>query len=230
MEDHIDTSSLEERYRTVRDRIPSHVTLVAVSKMRTVEEIKALYDLGHRHFGENYPQELTHKKPLLPDDIAWHFIGHLQTNKVRMIAEFVHLVHAVDSERLLKETEKRAAACGRQVDVLLQAHIAREDSKYGLKIDALQHLAENWDPERWPHVRLRGVMGMASLTDDRDLIRSEFAKLAGLFQRLKASGDHTAFDTLSMGMSDDLELAIEEGSTLVRVGSAIFGPRPSKAT
>ncbi len=224
------TGTLAERYDAVRARIPAHVTLVAVSKTRSVEEIQALYDLGHRAFGENYPQELQRKYQELPKDIEWHFIGHLQTNKVKMIASFVHLVHAVDSERLLSEIGKRAAACGRTVDILLQAHIAREESKHGLQIDGLRELIRNWDAGSLPHVRLRGLMGMATLTDDEALIRSEFATLAGIFKAVKSDRKDPAFDTLSMGMSDDLGFAIAEGSTLVRVGSAIFGPRTSKAT
>lgn len=230
MPEALGTGTLAERYDAVRARIPAHVTLVAVSKTRSVEEIQALYDLGHRAFGENYPQELQRKQQELPQDIEWHFIGHLQTNKVKMIAAFVHLVHAVDSERLLKEIEKQATSAGRSVDILLQAHIAREESKHGLQIDALRKLAGNWDALSSPHVRLRGLMGMATLTDDEALIRSEFAALAGLFKAMKTDRKDLAFDTLSMGMSDDMQLAISEGSTLVRVGSAIFGPRPPKAT
>lgn len=214
-------------YASIRSQLPPHVTLVAVSKKRTVEEIRAFYDLGQRDFGENYPQELKDKQPLLPSDIRWHFIGHLQTNKVKFIAPFVHLVHAVDSERLLDELEKRAAAADRTIGVLLQLHIAEEESKYGMDEGTLHTMVQSWDPERWPHLELRGLMGMATFTEDELRITKEFATLATLFRTLReAHSDlHRTFDTLSMGMSSDVALAVAEGSTMVRIGTALFGER-----
>jgi pyridoxal phosphate enzyme (YggS family) len=220
-------STLAERYARIKASLPPQVTLVAVSKTRTVDEIRALYDLGHRDFGENYPQELREKQPQLPADIRWHFIGHLQTNKVKLIAPFVHWVHAVDSERLIDELEKRAAAAGRTIGILLQLHIAQEDTKHGFDERELDILVKRWDSARWPHLVLRGLMGMATLTDDEQRIRREFAGLGSTFRALKSLGSEhlTAFDTLSMGMSGDAQLAITEGSTLVRIGTALFGER-----
>lgn len=220
-------STLAERYASIRAQLPPHVTLVAVSKTRTVEEIRALYELGHRDFGENYPQELKDKQPQLPSDIRWHFIGHLQTNKVKFIAPFVHLVHAVDSERLLDELEKRASAAERNIGVLLQLHIAEEESKHGLSESALLALVETWDLERWPHLQLRGLMGMATFTDAEEQITKEFSTLATLFRSIReaqpARAEH--FTELSMGMSGDLGSAIAQGSTMVRIGTALFGER-----
>lgn len=220
-------STLAERYATIKSTLPPQVTLVAVSKTRTVEEIRALYDLGQRDFGENYPQELRDKQPQLPEDIRWHFIGHLQTNKVKYIAPFVHLVHAVDSERLLDELEKRAASAGRNIGVLLQLHIAQEETKHGLDEGELRGMIEAWDASRWPHLELKGLMGMASMTADQVQVQREFAGLSGLFKELSSSAsiDDKLFCELSMGMSGDAELAIEEGSTMVRIGTALFGER-----
>jgi len=221
-------SLLAERYAQVRASIPQHVKLIAVSKTRTVEDIMALYELGHRAFGENYPQELRDKQALLPEDIEWHFIGHLQTNKVKYIAPFVDLVHAVDGAKLLDELEKRAAAADRSIDALVQVHIAQEETKYGLDEQEARVLVTTWDRARWPHVQVRGLMGMSTNTDHRDLIRNEFAALGRLFRALRSENevDTERFTELSMGMSGDADLAIAEGSTMVRIGSAIFGERP----
>jgi pyridoxal phosphate enzyme (YggS family) len=227
MSDAVDTAALAERYAAVRAATPAHVTLVAVSKTRTVAEIQALYDLGHRDFGENYPQELRDKQPLLPDDIRWHFIGHLQRNKVKYIAPFVDLVHAADSEALLDELDKRAAAATRRIDVLLQLHIAQEESKHGLDEPALLRLLESRPAERWPHLRLRGLMGMATFTDDKAMVRGEFERLGRLYTALRNEQrvPPDVFSVLSMGMCGDLPEAIAAGSTMVRVGTAIFGER-----
>lgn len=219
---------LAARYQTVRSGIPAHVTLVAVSKTRSVEEVQALYELGHRAFGENYIQELCEKQSRLPADIEWHFIGHLQSNKVKQIAPFVHLIHGVDSIRLLDELDKRAAQVGRVLEVLLQVHIAQEDTKHGFSAEELLALVEA--PWRWQHVRIRGLMGMATNTDDEAVVGMEFAVLAALFQQLRDRSGGPALDTLSMGMSGDAPLAIAAGSTLVRIGTAIFGERPAKAS
>ena len=223
----MDHRQLADRYARVRAAIPEHVKLIAVSKTRTAEEILALYELGHRAFGENYPQELRDKQALLPADIEWHFIGHLQTNKVKYIAPFVHLVHAVDGDRLLDELEKRAASTDRSVGILVQLHIAQEETKHGLDEEEARALITNWDADRWSRLRLRGLMGMATNTDDRDQVRREFARLGSFFRSLRADTavDPGQFSELSMGMSGDAELAITEGSTMVRIGSAIFGER-----
>lgn len=219
--------SLAERYTTVRSGIPGHVTLVAVSKTRSAAEVQALYDLGHRHFGENYPQELREKQPALPVDIAWHFIGHLQRSNVKHIVPFVHLIHGVDSDKLLDEIEKRAVVAGRTVDVLLQVHIAQEETKHGLTPDELRAAVRAWNWDRWPHVRVRGLMGMATNTDDRGQVKAEFEQLHALWGEIRATGVFQAdrFTELSMGMSGDADLAIAAGSTLVRIGTAIFGAR-----
>lgn len=228
----VDMEALSARYERVRSGIPAHVKLVAVSKTRSVAEIRALYDLGHRAFGENYPQELREKQPQLPADIEWHFIGHLQSNKVKYIAPFVDMVHSVDGVKLLDELEKRAAQAGRVIDVLLQVHIAEEESKHGLDEHELRSLLKGWESGKWVHLRPRGLMGMATLTEDRTKVAGEFRGLANLYRALVAeNGPVTSrFDTLSMGMSDDAQIAIDAGSTLVRIGTALFGPRPTKAT
>lgn len=217
-----DRAALAERYHKVRSEIPPGVTLVAVSKTRSVEEIQALYELGHRAFGENYPQELREKQPLLPADIEWHFIGHLQTNKVKYIVPFVHLVHGVDSPKLLDELDRRAMQHKRLLDVLLQVHIATEDTKHGFAEEEVLALAEaGWT---WPNLRVRGLMGMASNTPDRTQVRREFDRLRALFDQLghRFGPD---LDTLSMGMSTDTPEALAAGTTLLRIGTAIFGER-----
>ncbi len=223
----IDTAGLEQRYNAVKTSLPSNVKLIAVSKTRTVEEIQALYDLGHRAFGENYPQELRDKQALLPADIEWHFIGHLQSNKVKYIAPFVHLVHAVDGEKLLNEIHKRANSSERTIDVLLQIHIAREETKHGLNTEELDLLFKNDLASKWPNVRIRGLMGMATNTEDERIVSNEFAELATLFHAIRKSHelDPKVFSELSMGMSGDAQLAIANGSTMVRIGTAIFGER-----
>ncbi len=204
------------------------VTLVAVSKTKPVEDIQALYDLGHRDFGENYVQELVDKQAALPEDIHWHFIGHLQSNKVKYIAPFVHMIHGVDSMKLLQTIHRQGVAKNRVIKVLLQVHIAQEETKFGLDRDELFAILR--DPvmeNEMDHVRICGLMGMASFTEDQEKVRQEFRQLKSLFDEVKEQffyhDDH--FNTLSMGMSGDYALAIEEGSTMVRIGSLIFGSR-----
>ena len=214
--------TLAERYHAVKAGLRPGVTLVAVSKTRTVDEIRALYDLGQRDFGENYPQELREKAPLLPGDIRWHFIGHLQRSAGTHVVPVVHLIHGVDSARLAEEIDKRAAAVGRTINILLQVHIAQEETKHGLSPDELHEAMRSWPWAVWTHLRVRGLMGMASNTDDRDRVRGEFEGLKRLFD---AVGSPATFDTLSMGMSGDAGLAQAAGSTLVRIGTALFGPR-----
>ena len=195
------------------------VTLVAVSKTRPAEDIRVLYDLGHRDFGENYVQELLGKQGALPEDIRWHFIGHLQTNKVRQIAGFVHLIHGVDSVKLLQEINKQGQKLNRRVGCLLQVHIAQEETKFGFDAAELRQLADQLSS--FPYAHVKSLMGRATNTDNETQIRTEFAQLRELAGIIP-------FDNapiLSMGMSNDYAIAIEEGSTLVRIGSLLFGSR-----
>lgn len=217
-----------EAYQDIKKELDSKgVTLVAVSKTKPVNDIHTLYDLGQRDFGENYVQELVEKQKQLPGDIRWHFIGHLQRNKVKEIATFVHLVHGVDSRRLLVEINKQAARYNRTIPVLLQLHIAREETKFGLDENELEEIMK--DLPGLNNVAVKGLMGMASLTDDRQIIRKEFQYLKSLYDRFSSPAEpgrrHLAFTTLSMGMSNDYPLAIEEGSNMVRLGSLLFGAR-----
>ncbi len=205
------------------------VELVAVSKTKPVEDIKALYDLGQRDFGENYVQELVEKHAALPEDIRWHYIGHLQTNKVKYIAGFVHLIHAVDSFKLLSEINRQAEKHGRIIDVLLQMHIASEETKFGMDVTDRVEFMQFYEAQRQQlkHVRVRGLMGMASFTNDEKTVRREFKTLHDCFLAMKQSDFlfSDVFDTCSMGMSGDYQLAIEEGSNMVRIGSLLFGAR-----
>jgi len=196
------------------------VTLVAVSKTKPIEDIQLLYEAGQRDFGENYVQELCDKQAKLPTDIRWHFIGHLQSNKVKYIAPFVHLIHGLDSESLLKEIDKQARKNNRVIDCLLQMHIAQEETKYGLDATELTELFPQLPS--YPNAHVVGLMGMASFSEDKNLVRSEFNTLAQTFQTLQTF--QTA-QTLSMGMSGDYPIAIEAGSNMVRIGSLLFGAR-----
>ncbi|HWR32717.1 MAG TPA: YggS family pyridoxal phosphate-dependent enzyme [Chitinophagaceae bacterium] len=202
------------------------VTLVAVSKTKPVEDILELYNLGHRDFGENYVQEMVEKAKQLPPDIRWHFIGHLQTNKVKLIAPYVQLIHGVDSLKLLKEINKEAEKSGKIINCLLQVYIAREETKFGMDEEELNDLVSRESTDRMRNIRIRGLMGMASFTDETDRIRQEFHYLKGLFDVHKSfSIQYNDFDILSMGMSGDYRIAIEEGCNMVRIGSLIFGER-----
>lgn len=204
------------------------VTLVAVSKLKPVEDIMALYSAGHRDFGENYVQELIDKEGRLPKDIRWHFIGHLQSNKVKYIAPFVHLVHGVDSLKLLEEINKQGRKAGRRIGCLLQVHIAKEETKFGLNEEELDQALNKLqaDPTLFDHVEVQGLMGMASFSDDEQVVRSEFRQLKALFDRhISIDLPCIRFRILSMGMSGDYRMAIEEGSNLVRIGSLLFGAR-----
>jgi len=210
-----------QAYTRLKEQFASQgVTLVAVSKTKPIEDIQALYDAGQRDFGENYVQELVDKQPQLPSDIRWHFIGHLQSNKVKYIAPFVHLIHGVDSESLLKEIDKQARKNNRVIDCLLQMHIAQEETKYGLDATELTELFPKLP--NYPNAHVVGLMGMASFSEDKNLVRSEFNTLAQTFQTLQTF--QTA-QTLSMGMSGDYPIAIEAGSNMVRIGSLLFGAR-----
>lgn len=207
----------------VKDLSRKNITLVAVSKTKPVEAIQELYDLGQRDFGENYVQELVDKQSKLPSDIRWHFIGHLQTNKVKYIAPFVHLIHGVDSYKLLKEINKQGQKQTRIIDVLLQVHIAQEETKFGLDDKELDDAITSYSADQLSNVRIRGLMGMASFSDDQAIVRREFQNLQSLFNKYKSM--MPSFAILSMGMSSDYQLAIEEGSTMVRIGSLLFGVR-----
>ncbi|SNV36021.1 Predicted enzyme with a TIM-barrel fold [Chryseobacterium taklimakanense] len=214
--------SLKEQYEEVLQQLPSHIQLVAVSKTHPVEKIQQVYDFGQRVFGENKVQELVEKAPLLPNDIQWHLIGHLQRNKVKYIAEFVDTVQSVDSEKLLDEINRQAKKCNRKIKVLLQVKIAEEDTKFGLEVSETKELFLKWLQGNFPNVEITGLMGMATFTDNEAQIRREFSFLKRLFDQL--SLQHR-LQTLSMGMSGDFPIAIDCGANSVRVGSAIFGER-----
>ena len=217
-----------ETLRGLLDFLNSHgAKLIAVSKTKTPSEILEVYEAGHKIFGENKAQELVEKHKALPPDIEWHMIGHLQTNKVKYIAPFVSYIHSVDSLKLLREINKHAAKCNRVIDCLLQIHIAREESKFGFIFEELKSLLKEGEFPGFSNMRIVGLMGMATLTDDHELIRGEFHMLADHFINLKSDvfKEKNEFREISMGMSGDYRIAIEEGSTMVRIGSLIFGPR-----
>ena len=220
---------LKENYWQIVKEVQSvNSAIVAVSKTKPIEAIRELYQLGQRDFGENYVQELTEKQAQLPGDIRWHFIGHLQTNKVKYIAPFVHLVHGVDSLKLLKEINKQAEKNNRVIQVLLQVHIAQEETKFGFDEAEIGEFFTTQSPE-WQalkHVRITGLMGMASFSDDAELVRKEFRYLKGIFDRYaNLQTVNCKLQTLSMGMSNDYKIALEEGSNMVRIGSLLFGSR-----
>ena len=215
------------KLREVRNRLPEGVRLVAISKFHPAEYIMAAYEEGQRVFGESHEQELRQKVETLPKDIEWHFIGHLQTNKVKYIAPYISMIEAVDSLRLLREIDKQAERCGRVIDCLLELHIAEEATKYGLSLDACRQLLADGEWRTLRHVRIRGLMMMASFTEDTAQIRHEMTTAADFFDEIKASwfADDDAFSERSWGMSDDYPIAVECRSTMVRIGTTIFGPR-----
>jgi hypothetical protein len=214
-----------EKIQSFRADLPAEVELVAVSKTKPVEMLKAAYEVGQRHFGENRVQEMAEKYEQLPKDIKWHMVGHVQSNKIKYMAPFVHLVHGMDKPKRLKELNKEAAKNDRQIDCLLQIHIAQEESKFGFDYQEARSLLAQDPAERYPHLRIRGLMGMATLTDDQDQVRREFAGLAAFFREQQSAGHLAVFDILSMGMSGDFQIAIEEGANMIRIGSTLFGPR-----
>ena len=214
--------SIQENYHKIKAQIPENVELVAVSKFHPVEKIKEVYDCGQKVFGENKVQELLTKVNELPADIQWHLIGHLQTNKVKYIAPFIDTIQSVDSEKLLLEINKEAAKNNRIIKVLLQVKIAEEETKYGLEISEAKEIFSNYLEQKYPNIEILGLMGMATFTDNKNQVKSEFLVLKSLFDELST---FKKLETLSMGMSDDFALAIECGSTSVRIGSAIFGVR-----
>jgi len=210
----------KEKYQQINEELRlSNITLVAVSKTKPVEDILELYDLGHRDFGENYVQELVEKAERLPKDIRWHFIGHLQSNKIKLITPFIYLIHGVDSFKLLKEIDKQAEKNKRIIDCLLQVHIAQEETKFGFDENELLAL----DIGQFANVKIKGLMGMASLTENVNKIRTEFKHLKTIYDKLSALTPQLSI--LSMGMSADYKIAIEEGSNMVRIGSLLFGDR-----
>jgi pyridoxal phosphate enzyme (YggS family) len=223
---------MEEKYHEIIKELQrKNVCLVAVSKLQSVGDIKKLYDLGQRDFGENYVQELVDKQGQLPQDIRWHFIGHLQSNKVKYIAPFVHLIQGVDSLKLLNEINKQAKKAGRIIHCLLQIHIAQEETKFGLneaELDEIMNELQN-NTNNYRNIFIQGLMGMASFSDDIEKVRSEMKMLKSLFDKYKPlSTVNCQLSTLSIGMSGDYKLAIEEGSNMVRIGSLLFGARTAK--
>lgn len=218
---------IKENLNIVRATVPSNVTLIAVSKTKPVSDLQEAYDAGQRIFGENKALEMRDKHQTLPSDIQWHFIGHLQTNKIKYIAPFVTLIHAIDSLSLLEAVNKEAAKNDRIIDCLLQFHIAQEETKFGLDIEEAKSLLESESFKNLKNINICGVMGMATFTDNAAQVRNEFKNLKNIFETLKENyfKDNGSFKEISMGMSDDYPIAIEEGATMVRVGSKIFGAR-----
>jgi pyridoxal phosphate enzyme (YggS family) len=212
-------------HQIIKELTASGVDLIAVSKTKPNQDIIDLYEIGQRDFGENYVQELVDKAASLPTDIHWHFIGHLQSNKVKYIAPFVHLIHGVDSEKLLQEINKQALKNNRVIDVLLQVHIATEETKFGFDASSLMEFIQSNRLIPYQNISVKGLMGMASFTEDMNKVKNEFASLSQLFQQVKTILPSNTFQTLSMGMSSDYALAIQQGSTMVRIGSLLFGAR-----
>lgn len=220
-------STVSQNLTELKKQLPANVTLVAVSKTKPAEQIMEAYQSGHRIFGENKVQEMTKKYEQLPKDIQWHMIGHLQRNKVKYIAPYVSLIHSVDSLRLLQTINKEGAKNNRVIPCLLQIHIAKEETKFGLNETELFEILDGDEIKNLNHITINGLMGMATFTEDKEKIRSEFKTLKNLFDTVKNRyfSDNSTFSILSMGMSGDYQIAIEEGSNMIRVGSAIFGER-----
>ena len=218
---------IKENLGKIKATVPEDVTLVAVSKTKPISDLQEAYDAGQRDFGENYPLEMRDKHEALPQDIRWHFIGHLQTNKIKYIIPFVTLIHSIDSANLLAAVDKEARKHNRVVDCLLQFHIALEETKFGLDMDEARQLLDSEAFKQMENVRICGVMGMGTFTDDKEEVRKEFKHLKAIFETLKKDyfSNQPQFKEISMGMSEDYPIAIEEGATVVRIGSKIFGAR-----
>lgn len=214
--------TLKENLKRLQESLPPHVQLIAVSKTKPVAEIQNLYEAGNLDFGENRVQELIEKQAVLPSDIRWHLIGNLQRNKVKYIAPYVHMIHSMESERLLKEINKQAKQNDRVISCLLQIRIAKEETKFGLEKEEAERILTTYK-ELYPHVKIVGLMGMATFTENEDQIRNEFKELKSIYDSFKNHDE--SLEILSMGMSGDYKIAIEEGSTMIRVGSLIFGER-----
>ena len=227
MQNNIFGIMIKENLEKIRATLPEGVTLVAVSKTKPVSDLQEAYDAGQRIFGENYPQEMRDKHEVLPQDIQWHFIGHLQTNKIKYIIQYVTLIHSIDTASLLEAVNKEAKKHDRVVDCLLQFHIALEETKFGLDLNEARQLLDSEEFKQMENVRICGVMGMGTFTDDMEEVRKEFKHLKSIFDTLKSDyfADQPQFKEISMGMSEDYPIAIEEGATLIRVGSKIFGAR-----
>ncbi len=219
--------SIAQNLTLIKSQLPPRVKLVAVSKFKPVADIQEAYNAGQRAFGENRVQELADKQPQLPTDIEWHMIGHLQSNKIKYMAPFVHLIHGVDSLKLLQEIDKQAQKAGRVLNCLLQIHIAQEDTKFGFSKTEVIEMLNSEAFNKLTNVQVCGVMGMATMTDDEALVRAEFRELKHLFDELKSTyfTQKQTFKEISMGMSGDYRIAVEEGSTIVRIGSSVFGSR-----
>jgi hypothetical protein len=219
--------TIKEEIAKITAELPSGVKLIAVSKFHPAEAVMEAYEAGQRLFGENKVQEMVAKQEVLPKDLEWHFIGHLQTNKVKYIAPFVAMIHSIDSLHLLTEVNRQAEKVGRVINVLLQIHIAHEETKFGMTFDECRALLNEGTWKQLNHVRICGLMGMATFTDNMEQVDGEFAGLQAFFEELKGNwfADDTAFKELSMGMTDDYPIAIRHGSTFVRIGTLIFGER-----
>ncbi len=217
--------SIKERLNSIKQKLPEQVQLVAVSKTKPIEDIKTAYETGQRIFGENKIQEMTQKWEVLPKDIEWHMIGHVQRNKVKYMAPYVTLIHGIDSLRLLKEVNKQALKNNRVIKCLLQIHIAEEASKFGFSTEEVLELITGEEFTALQNIKIVGLMGMATFTENNDQVRREFQQLKSVFEKVKQEIPHV--EILSMGMSGDYHIAIDEGSTMVRIGSSIFGSRNS---
>jgi pyridoxal phosphate enzyme (YggS family) len=222
--------SIKNSINNLRQNIPPKCKLIAVSKTNPLEKIMEAYDAGQRIFGENKVQELTPKYEALPKDIEWHMIGHMQTNKVKYLAPFIYLIHSVDGYGVLEEINKQAVKVNRKISCLLQLHIAEEESKFGFSEEEVSNLLQSEQFKKLGHVHIEGLMGMATFTNNTSQVRKEFRRLKHFFEKIKSSPlpQNVVMNELSMGMSGDYKIAIEEGSTMVRVGSAIFGERINK--
>lgn len=219
--------TVASRLLSIKRELPPHCKLIAVGKTHPAEKILEAYEVGHRLFGENKVQELMPKYEALPKDIAWHMIGHMQSNKVKFIAPFVDLIHGCDSVKLLEEINKQGLKSNRVISCLLQIHIAREETKFGFSEDEVTALTSTISNHEWKHVKIAGLMGMATFTENTEQVRNEFRSLKQLFEKMKNSKLSAPFQIqeLSMGMSGDYQIAVEEGSTMVRIGTSIFGER-----
>ncbi|MBK7958568.1 MAG: YggS family pyridoxal phosphate-dependent enzyme [Bacteroidetes bacterium] len=212
----------KDRYINILKELGSNAKLIAVSKYQSLEDIRALYDIGQRDFAENRVQSLLERRESLPEDIRWHLIGHLQTNKVKSIVSFVSMIHAVDSQKLLEAIQAEAAKMNRQMNVLLQMHVAREETKFGLDETELFEIIALYQKGNYPNIQLCGMMGMATNSDDESIVSNEFAHIQALFSKVKMQLNNEAFCELSIGMSGDYRIALKHGATMIRVGSLLF--------
>lgn len=218
-------SLIAENIAHFKNKLPGNVNLIAISKRKPVSDIKEAYEAGHRDFGENRIQEMADKHDELPDDIRWHMVGHVQGNKIKYMAPFVYMVHGIDKPKRLKELNKEAEKNDRKINCLLQIHIAEEESKFGFSFDEAMEVMDNDPEKKYPFVKIRGVMAMATNTDNEQQVRQEFRGLSSFYNKVLKKHNPTDFDVLSMGMSGDFQIAMDEGSNMIRIGTSIFGPR-----